>query len=447
MKKFEFNLTPARTIAISFICVIALGTIILMMPFSSRDGSFTPFVNALFIAVSSTCVTGLSVYDTFSHWSTVGQVVILILIQIGGLGFMTLMTMLSMFLHQKIGLGKRKILMQSEGNLTLSGIGSLIKRIVLGTVIFEVLGAVLLATQFIPATGSVGRGIYFSVFHSVSAFCNAGFDLMGYFEPSSSLTLFGNNVVVNLTIMMLIITGGIGFIVWSDIAKFGIHLKKYSLHSKIVLSATCILVFGGAGLFLLFEYNHAFADMTLAQKVMYAFFQSVTTRTAGFNTFDLTTLSESGNILTNLLMFIGGSPGSTAGGIKTTTFALLLLACVASSKNDRSVRVFRYRIEENTVREASSIAFIYLMMAIISCLIICAIEPFGIKEIMFEVISAIGTVGLTLGITPLLTTASKLILALLMFAGRIGGLTFILTLSEREKQIPIERPVGKILIG
>ncbi|MDD6643640.1 MAG: TrkH family potassium uptake protein [Firmicutes bacterium] len=445
MKKRKLRLSPARLIALGFFIVILVGALLLTLPFASKDGSAN-FLDALFTSTSATCVTGLVVRDTFTGWTTFGQLVILLLIQLGGLGFMTVITLISFALGKRLGLYDRKVLMQSAGNISLSGIGGLIRRIVPFTFVFELLGAVLLAIRFVPDFGWL-RGIYFSVFHSISAFCNAGFDLMGFRTPYSSLTAYVNDPIVNLTICALIVVGGLGFLVWRDMARNKWRWSKYQLHTKLVLFTTGVLILGGWLLFFVFERDASMAGLSVPQRVLASLFQSITPRTAGFNTVDMAALSESGNLLTNVFMLIGGSPGSTAGGIKTTTVAVLILSAITSARGRSRVNAFRYSIDRDTLRQACSILMIYLIMAITAILAICALEPITLPQAMFEVNSAIATVGLSMGITASLGIASRIILILLMYAGRIGGLTFVLLFSERRTEPPVDRPNGKILIG
>lgn len=448
MSSLRNKLTYTQMIVLSFFLIILVGATILCLPISSRTKEWTPFLDAMFTATSATCVTGLVIYDTFSHWSVFGQVVILILIQIGGLGVMTCIAMIALFLKRRISLGERRLLMQSAGSLEISGIVKLILRILKGTIVVEGCGAILLSIAFCPQMGFI-RGVWNAVFHAVSAFCNAGFDIMGKYGKFSSLT--GNGLAANplvcLTITALIIIGGIGFLVWGDIVKNKRDFSKYQVHSKIILVTTGILVLSGAVLFFIFEYNHSLAGLSLGQKLLNSLFQSVTPRTAGFNAVDMSTLSGSGTILTMLLMFIGGSPGSTAGGIKTTTFVVLLLGALSSARRFGSITIFKRRLDEHTVIQASAVATIYASIIIIAVMAISAFEPFSITEILFEAISAIGTVGLSMGITPYLSSISEIILMLLMFAGRVGGLSLMLVLAERRISVPIDRPTVKILIG
>jgi len=445
MKK-RIKLTYTKVITIGFALLIFIGAFLLMLPIASKSGDWTPFTNALFTSTSATCVTGLIVYDTFSHWSVFGQFTILTLIQIGGLGFMTIITMFSFLLKRRIGLRERRLLMESSGSTELKGVLRMVKKILYGTFITEAAGALLLSIRFIPKMG-VLKGVYNAVFHSVSAFCNAGFDLMGRFEPYSSLTHFSGDVVVNLTICALIIVGGVGFIVWNDIFTLRAKVRKYSLHSKIVLVTTVALLLSGTLLFYLFERGGVLAEMPEYKKWLVSFFQAVTPRTAGFNTTDLSRISHSSVVMFCVLMFIGGSPGSTAGGVKTTTFAVLILSAVTSARRSSSITVFKKRLEEKTAGQASAVVVIYMFALVAAIMIMCAAEPFSLKYIVFEAVSAMGTVGVTMGITPSLTILSKYIIIFLMYAGRIGGLTLMLTLAEKRKQVAVKRPVEQILIG
>ena len=440
------RMSRVRIIALGFAAVIAVGSLLLMLPFATRSGQSTSYIEALFTATSATCVTGLIVFDTFTHWTLFGQIVIMCLIQLGGIGFMTVITTVNIFLRHRIGLQSRMLVMESAGNISLSGIRHLVMKIIKGTVIFEGVGALLLAVRLIPRLG-IGQGIFASVFHSVSAFCNAGFDVMGQIEPGSSMRTCVSDPIINITLMLLIIIGGIGFFVWSDVQHCGLHFKKYQLHTKLVLATTGILIAFSWVLFYMFEYDHAFADMSVPEKILASLFQAVTPRTAGFETVPMSSLSEPGNILTDLLMFIGGSPGSTAGGIKTTTIAVIFLSTLAYTQKDHDVTVFHFKIEEDMVRRASSIAFIYFSLTAVSVTIISAIEPYTMQQTLFEVISAVGTVGLTMGITPSLTIVSKILLIVLMYAGRLGALSFVLILTRKTTPALITRPTGKIMIG
>lgn len=442
----NIKLTYTQIIAFGTLAIMLLGGVLLSLPISSRSGDSTPLINAFFTAASATSVTGLVIYDTYSHWSSFGQVIILFLIQIGGLGFMTVVTLFSMFLRRRIGLRERRLLMESANTLKIGGIVLLIKKILIGTFIFESIGAILLFIRFYPDMG-LKSGLFNAIFHSVSAFCNAGFDIMGKYGEFTSLTRYSKDIVVNITVMTLIIIGSIGFVVWDDIGKNRLNFKKYLLHTKIVLTTTAILIFVSAILFYIFEVNRTMVNMTISEKILASFFQSITPRTAGFNTINMTRLSESSSLLTIILMFIGGSPGSTAGGIKTTTFVVLIIGAISSAKHKQDLSIFKRRLENNALKRASSITFIYMFSTLLSICIICGIQDFTMKEVLFEVYSAAGTVGLSMGITPYLNSISKLIIIVLMYGGKVGSLSLALVLAEKKEVIPISRPIEKIIIG
>ena len=446
MRKLLKKLTYTQIIVLSFLLVILVGTLLLCLPVSSANGTFTPPLNAMFTATSATCVTGLVVYDTFTHWSLFGQIVIISLIQIGGLGFLVFISMFSVFLKKKIGVYERRLLMQAEGNIRLSGAVVLLKRIVRGTFTFEAVGAVILAFRFCPKMG-LAEGIFNAIFHAVSAFCNAGFDIMGKYKQFSSLSTFAEDPVVMITMMNLVVIGGIGFLVWSDIVTLKTKVKKYSLHTKIALSTTAILLIGSTLLFLLLEYNGVLKDFSFFDKIINAAFLAVSPRTAGFNTVDLSALSSGSEVITDLLMLIGGSPGSTAGGLKTTTFAVLILSTIAAARHDTHPQIFKRRLPDEALSQATAIFTIYVVVSLVAVVIVSTIEKCDITTAAFEVISAIGTVGATKGLTPTLCGASKLIIMGLMFGGRVGGLSLMLSLAEKRENIPLDRPSEKILIG
>lgn len=440
------HLSKVQTIALGFFLIIAIGTVLLMLPIASRDGQSAGFLNALFTATSSTCVTGLVVVDTYTNWTLFGQVVIIGLIQIGGLGFITIGVFFSIFLKRKIGLKERNLIQESMNTLQIGGAVKLVKKIVRYTIIFESVGALLLMIRFIPKFGWV-KGIWYGIFHSISAFCNAGFDLMGQREPYSSLTMYYDDVLVNVVIMALIVIGGIGFIVWDDISTHKWHIKKYMLHTKIVLSMTAILILGGALCFYLFERNNLLLGMDAKGQILSSFFGSVTPRTAGFNTTDTGAYSEATRMLTVILMFIGGSPGSTAGGIKTTTMLVILLYTWSNLRNKRGLNIFGRRLDEDAIKKAASVFSINLILATICATIMCALETVSLSDIMMEVFSAIGTVGISTGITRDITDVSKYILILLMYSGRIGSMSFALSFTEKKKSNPVQLPVERITIG
>lgn len=443
------RMTRMQTIALGYFLVLLFGTILLMMPFSSRTGESTGFLTALFTATSATCVTGLVVVDTFTHWSTIGQLVILLMIQIGGLGFMTMGVLFFMFLKKKISLGTRGLLQESMNAKQVGGIVKLAKMVLVGTAVIELSGAVLLAFRFIPDTGSVGKGIFFSIFHSISAFCNAGFDLMGgYSGEYSSLTSYTGSILINVVISALIIAGGIGFAVWADVKVHKWKFKKYTLHSKLAIICSVALLLGGTVLFYIFEKDNLLAQMGQKDKILASMFSSVTTRTAGYNSIDTAGLTSASKLLTILLMFIGGSPGSTAGGVKTVTLMVLLVYVWSSLRGEHGSNIFGRKLEEDSIRKASIVLIISLVMAMGAALCIAFLQPsLSMEDVMFEVFSAIGTVGMSTGITRDLSTGSRIIIILLMYCGRIGSMSFALSFMERKKVPPVQNLEEKVMIG
>lgn len=446
--KIISKMTYVRVIALGYLLVIISGTLLLLLPAATKAGEETGFLTALFTAASATCVTGLVTVDTYIHWTTLGHMIILTMIQIGGLGFMTMGVLFAMFLRKRITLRTRGLLQESMNTLHMGGIVRLVRLTLIGTAIIEGIGALLLSFRFIPVFG-LGKGIFYSVFHSVSAFCNAGFDLMGgYSGEYSSLTKFHGDIIVNIVIMALIIIGGIGFFVWSDIKKQKLHIKKYMLHTKIVLFVTAVLLIGGTVLFLIFENDNLLAGMGVRDKLLAASFSSVTARTAGFNTIDTAGLTNASKLLTIVLMFIGGSPGSTAGGVKTVT-AMVLIAYVWSNlRGSRGVNIFKRRMDDDVIRKASNVVVISMLLAVTASVFICFLQPeLKVEEILFEVFSAIGTVGMSTGVTRELETGARIIIILLMYCGRIGSMSFALSFMEGRKAAPVQLPTEKIMIG
>ncbi len=445
--KLKRKFSQTRIIAFGFLSIIAIGTLLLMLPFASKSGESAGFVPALFTAVSSSCVTGLIVLDTATSWSLFGQIVIICLIQVGGLGFMTIATMFSMLLKRKMGLREKEIMVESINTEHIGAIRNITGKIIAGTAIFEGTGALLLATRFIPEFGWA-KGVWYSVFHSVSAFCNAGFDLMGIREPYSSFVSFADDWVVILTLSALIIIGGIGFLVWDDISIKKLKFKRYQLHTKIVLTVTAILLVVPTVLFFVFERNFTNEGLNFGDSLLNAIFDSVTARTAGFNSTDTASLSPASKILTVFLMFIGGSPGSTAGGIKTTTLAVIAISTFNGITRRQSKGIFGRRLEKDAIHKASSVVFTNMSLAIFGIIAILALQPnMDIGDVVFECASAIGTVGMTTGITRDLETASRLIIAFLMFCGRVGSVSFALALMEKKAAPPVKNPREKITIG
>ena len=434
-----------RMIVCVFLLIILTGTLLLMLPVSSVNGQ-TNFVDALFTATSATCVTGLAVFDTGAYWSGFGQAVILCLIQIGGIGFMTVVTMVFVMLRKKINLSDRMIIKESLGAETDGGLVLLSKHIFTGTFLFEFAGALLLSIKFIPAFG-LPRGLAMSVFHSVSAFCNAGFDIIG---KNNSLQSFAGDEYVCLVISVLIVIGGLGFIVWEDFLRIFKGKKRFSLQTKIVLSSTAVLLILGTVLFFIFEYynSETMGNMNVADKIVNSFFQSVTARTAGFATINMANLTGASKLLFTVLMFIGGAPASTAGGIKVVTVFVLFVAVFSSLKGKNELVMFKRRIDYRFVMRSISVAALAFCVTLAAVFAIALNSDFGLMEIVFETVSAVGTVGLSLGITPSLSVFSKLVITSLMFFGRVGVVTVALSFMGRTKTAPkISYPEEKIIIG
>lgn len=446
MNLISKKLTQTQMIVIGYLLIILLGTMLLMLPVSTKSGEVTPFLDALFTSTSASCVTGLVIADTSQNWSLFGQSVILCLIQIGGLGFMTIGVFFAIVLRRKIGLWMRGTLQESVNVMQIGGIVRLAKKIIIGTLIFEGAGAVLLAIRF-SKEFEWGKAVYYGVFHSISAFCNAGFDLMGSEEAYISFSNYSDDIWINVVIMSLIIIGGIGFFVWNDISVNRWKVKNYRLHTKIVLVTTAVLIVGGAVLLYLFEADASMQGMSEKGKILSSLFGSVTARTAGFNTTDTAALSESGKVLTAILMFIGGSPGSTAGGIKTTTLVVLVVYVKANLRQNANCNVFHRRLHEDTIRKASTVLCTNLFLAVIAILILITVQPIALTDALFEVVSAIGTVGMSTGLTRELGTVSKIIIIFLMYCGRIGSMTFALSLRGHKAVAPVREPVEQITIG
>ncbi len=435
------KLSSSQIILSGFAGVILVGTLLLMLPFSTNSGTRTSFWDALFTSTSAVCVTGLVVFDTATYWSAFGQSVLLLLIQIGGMGVVTVAAAIAMASGRKISLMQRSTMQDAISAPQVGGIVRFTGFILKGIFLFELLGALVLMTVFIPEYG--WKGIWMAVFHSISAFCNAGFDLMGANAPYSSLTAYAAHPVVNVTIMLLIVIGGIGFLTWQDICQNGYHIKRYRMQSKVILATTGILLLVPAVYFFFFEFSAEPMD----RRLLLSLFQSVTPRTAGFNTADLTGISETGQVLTIGLMLIGGSPGSTAGGMKTTTAAVLIACAVAVFRRRENGRYFGRRIADETVKNAVSVFLMYISLFLLGGMIISRVENLPILTSLFETASAIGTVGLTLGITPTLCLVSKLILISLMFLGRVGGLTLIFATLSANKNTLSKLPLEKITVG
>lgn len=441
------RISKVQFIALGFLVIILTGTILLMMPFSTREGQNTTFLEAMFTAVSATCVTGLVAVDTFSHWTVAGQIIILVMIQIGGLGFMSIGITFALLLRRRVSLRYRGLMQESVNTLQIGGIVRLTKKMIKGTLIFEGIGAAILAIRFAGKLG-VPRGIYYGIFHSVSAFCNAGFDLFGRYSEYNSLCGLEGDWVVIMTISALVIIGGLGFVVWDDISRNKLHFRKYRLHSKIVLSVTAVLLAVGTILFLIFENNNTLVGMNPGTKFLAAFFSSVTPRTAGFNSIDTAALTPASKLLTMMLMFIGGSPGSTAGGAKTTTLFVIIAYLWTSMRSKYGIDVFGRRLQADVVKKAALVIGVNMFLFLTAALVILGLQPeLLFSDVMFEVISAISTVGMTTGITRSLCTASKIAVMMLMYCGRIGSLSFALSFSENKRIVPVQQPEEQINIG
>lgn len=435
------KLTSFQIIIFGFLGVILLGTFLLMLPVSSRSGHMTPFMDALFTSTSAVCVTGLIVHDTATYWSSFGQFIIIVLIQIGGMGVITVAASFALISGRKISLMQRSTMQEAISAPKVGGIVRLTSFIIKITLLIELLGAVIMAPVFYKDFGM--KGIWMAFFTSISAFCNAGFDLMGVKEHFSSLTYYMAQPVINITIMLLIIIGGIGFLTWDDIRSNGFHVHKYRMQSKVILWTTALLLILPAIYFFFYE----FGSLTFKDRIFSSLFQAVTPRTAGFNTVDLTSMSETGQSITIALMLIGGSPGSTAGGMKTTTIAVLFATAISTFRRKEYASYFGRRIDDDVIKNAATILLMYITLCFTGALIISMTEGYPMLTCLFESASAVGTVGLTLGITPSLHLLSRIILILLMFFGRVGGLTLIFAaLSGTQKNIS-KLPREKITVG
>ncbi|KMT22664.1 TrkH family potassium uptake protein [Clostridium cylindrosporum] len=441
-----FKLRPVQILALGFAALILLGAILLTLPISSRNGDVTSFLDALFTATSATCVTGLVVVDTGTHWSTFGQVVIISLIQIGGLGFMTFSTLIAIILGKRVSLKERLIIQEAYNAFSIQGIVKLVIYILIITLTIEGIGAIILTTQFLKDY-SIGTSIYYGIFHSISSFCNAGFDLLGDFK---GYTGYVTNSIVSLTVAALIVLGGIGFLVIAEVIGHK-RRRKYTLHTKVVIITTAFLIILGAVLMFAFEYNNpkTMGNLSIIDKIVASIFASVTPRTAGANTISTGDMTIAGQFLTIILMFIGASPGSTGGGIKTTTMMILFMTimCIINGRDD--TEIFRKRINKYSVYRAVSITLISFMLVIVVTMILSITEKGTFIQFLYEATSAFGTVGLTLGLTPTLTPIGKIAIIITMYAGRLGPLTLVLAFAYKQKttNTTIKYPEDKILVG
>ena len=452
-KKLKIKISVWQFLALGYLAVILFGSILLILPFATQEGQTTDYLNALFTAISATCVTGLSPYDTGAHWSLFGQIVILILIQTGGLGFMTFVSTVFRLLKGRMGMYERKAFMASAGSGKYYGLGKMIKRIFIGTALFEFLGAVILCFRFVGDFGWAD-GIYFSVWHSVSAFCNAGFDVCGTSSnPYGSLSDYNGNAGVLLIISLLSILGAFGFTVINDILRNKFRFKRYRLHTKLVLLITPILMLSGTFFFLASEWNaDATAGMNGGQKLLNSLFQSVmASSTAGFSSLDQTKLSPAGVIYTCILMFIGSSPGGTGGGIKTTTFALLFWMAVSGLRGKEEIIMFKHSINIKTGLRAIAVAALALIVVFTGALIISASDSYLlIKDVFFETLTAFTTTGLSMGSTttlnPNISNTALYVLSVVMFIGRLGPLSVGMIFAKQDRST-LKYPASSLMIG
>lgn len=445
-KRFKItDINPTRMIVSSFAILIFCGGLLLNLPVASNSGESIGFVNALFTATSATCVTGLIIADTLTQWTLFGQVVIICLIQIGGLGIITFATFFTAMLGRKVGMKGRILAQASISDYSFTEVIAMIKGIVVVTFFIELIGAALLATQFIPLFGA--RGIYVSIFQSISSFCNAGFDLMGGYK---SLTAFNGNFVIIYTTAALIVVGGLGFIVWKDLYEYRVNRTLF-LHTKVVLLMTGLLIVSGTIFFLFQEYSNpaTMGSLPFGQKINASVFQSVTTRTAGYNSIDLNGMTEVSKMFSVFLMFIGAAPGSTAGGVKVTTIAIVLMAMVSNIRGKKDTVMLKRKVEQEVINKSLAIIGLSMVLVFTITTIIISIEHLSFVNVLFECTSAFGTVGQSTGITPTLQNSSKLLLAFMMFLGRVGPLTFAVALAMREKKTLQNAiyPEGKIMVG
>ena len=449
-EKKRKKISSTAVFSIGFLALILVGTVLLTLPFSSSDGSFTNPLDAAFTAVSASCVTGLITLDTATAWSTTGHVIIITLIQIGGLGFMTIAMLLSLIIRRNITPQERRLAAMSYNLDEFDSILPLIKRIIIGTFIIELLGAMLLATRFVPDFGWQ-LGIRKSIFHSISAFCNAGFDTVGVGNGAiSGMSHYATDPIINLTLSLLIILGGIGFLVWSELYNYFVHRKRLSAYTKLVLIITAILLAVGTVLFAILEWNHALKDYSgFFKKLMMSFFQSVSWRTAGFAMVPNGTFKEATLLLGSLLMFVGGASGSTAGGVKVATVGILFYTVWSVFLGKKNTVMFARKVSDHSFVRATSVIVVQLTAVLLGALILSASTSFHLLDVLYEVVSAVSTVGVTTGITPMLTALPKLTLMTLMYFGRVGVLTvsYAVLNSLMKEQSSIEYPEAKMLIG
>lgn len=447
MSVHKSRFTPVQVLALGFAGVILAGALILTLPISSSSGHSTPLLTALFTSTSAVCVTGLIVVDTGTYWSTFGQVVIMLLIQIGGLGFMSFATLFALLLKRRITLRDRLVMQESLNSFTLQGLVKLAKYALIATFSIEGIGAALLSIRFVQDYGLL-KGIYFGIFHAVSAYCNAGFDIVGNWQ---NFMPYHESLIVSGTVMSLIVIGGIGFLVQYDIYE-NRKFRKFSLHTKVVLITTACLIFIGAVLFFIFEYNNpgTMQPMSLKGKILSSFFASITPRTAGFNTVDTTKMTMPSKLITIIFMYIGASPGSTGGGIKTSTFAVLVMTVVSILRGREDTEIMERKIPKDIVYKAMAVVGLSLTLIFIDVIILSITEKGAqLVEMIYEVTSAFGTVGLSLGLSPRLTSIGRMVIILTMYSGRVGPLTLAFAVGQMQHKNSgtIKYPEDKVLIG
>ncbi len=441
IKKIENN--PPLYLMIGFLIIILIGSILLSLPISSANGKSTLYLDSLFVSTSAVCVTGLSPVVTATHWNFFGQLIIIILIQIGGLGVMTLSTLVAMLLGKRITLSTRLIIREQVGAKGYSGLVKLIRYVLTSTLVIESVGAFILAFSFVPVYGFF-KGIWFSIFHSISSFCNAGFDLIG----EESLLGVRTNFMIIFPIALLVIIGGIGFNVYMDITKYRLNFKRYSLHSKVVLTTTAILLASFTIIFFVFEFNNelTIGRLPVRYKLLNSFFQSVTLRTAGFSAMSQTGLHNSSTIMSMVAMIIGAAPASTGGGVKITTVALIIMVLVSEIRGDDDIIMYNKTIKFTQVKKAIAAFIIYMLWILVVGNIIVFMEPFKTSDVLYEVISALGTVGISRGITAILSPLSKILIIITMFFGRVGILTIIFATKKRKQKL-YKEAYGTIILG
>lgn len=448
IRRTDIPMGTQTIIAAGFALIIILVAVLLMLPISSADHTFTDPLTAFFTATSAVCVTGLVRVDTAAHWSAFGESVLIIGIQIGGLGVMTILALFSLLRGSHVGLRQRTLLSESIASLHFGGIVRVVRRALIGTAMVEGVGALLLSFRFVPQFGLL-RGLWFSFFHSISAFCNAGFDLMGNITGAfSSFEGYVGDPLVNCTLMAVILIGGLGFFVWDDLVQHRFRWKHLSLHTRVVLLLTVLLTVVPTLLFFITERSGCMADMDTGTRLLASAFSAVTPRTAGFDTVPTDELSAAGSLLTLLLMLCGGNPGSTAGGAKTTTMLMLVLLGHAALSRREDVQLSGRRLPGELLRKACAIVVIYLSMALTATFLICALQPeLALRDVLLEVFSAVNTVGMTTGVTRMLCPTSCVIIMLLMYAGRLGSMTFAILVVHKAQPASIRLPEDRLLIG